>query len=220
MQRPDPDKRNVILEVAARLFASRPFHQVKLDDVAAAARVGKGTLYVYFAGKEQLYGALIDEGFGRVVAELRQRLVASKGAALADLGVIVRALLEYAERFPHLFHLMRAGQQLPCSERLAEHRKALMRLTAGVVRRGVERGELRDGNPDLTAAYLPALVRAAVLYGPSGLGADAVADHMLQVLAHGLLAATASAGCPSRSGSSSRPARRTRRTSNKRSHPR
>ncbi|MEZ5964042.1 MAG: TetR/AcrR family transcriptional regulator [Planctomycetota bacterium] len=220
MQRPDPDKRNAILDVAARLFASRPFHRVKLDDVAAAAKVGKGTLYVYFAGKEQLYGALIDEGFGRVVAELRARLLTSKGTALDDLGVIVRALLDSAQRFPHLFHLMRAGQQLPCSEQLAKHRRALMRLTADVVRRGVERGELRDGNPDLTAAYLPALVRAAVLYGPPGLGADAVADHMLVVLGHGLLSAAKPPDRPARPGPSSRPERRTRRTSGKRSRPR
>lgn len=188
MQRPDPDKRRQIMAVAARLFATRPFHEVKLDDVAAAAKVGKGTVYVYFKGKEQLYSALIDEGFGDLVQRLQARLGAEPGPALADLTVIVRALLEHARSFPHLFHLMRVGQQLPCAEQLARHREALMLLCGEVVRRGVRSGELRDAHPELTAAYLPSLVRAAVLYGPAALAVEVVADHIVTVLAGGIAA--------------------------------
>lgn len=41
-----------ILDVAADLFANKPFHEVKLEDIAARARVGKGTLYLYWSSKE------------------------------------------------------------------------------------------------------------------------------------------------------------------------
>lgn len=186
MQRPHPDKRRQITQAAARLFAARPFHEVTLDDVAAAARVGKGTLYVYFKSKEELYGGLIDDGFGAMVTELRRRLDDRPGPALADVGIIVRSLLEHARRYPHLFHLMRAGRQLPCADRLAQHRQALMDLVGDVVRRGVRRRELRDANPGLTAAYVPSLVRAAVLYGPRGSTDDAIVAHILALLATGL----------------------------------
>jgi len=53
MQRPDEKKRQLIANTAAKLFATRPFHKVKLDDVASAAGVGKGTLYIYFKSKEE-----------------------------------------------------------------------------------------------------------------------------------------------------------------------
>lgn len=186
MQRPDPDKRRQILAVAAKLFATRPYHEVVLDDVAAAAKVGKGTLYVYFRSKESLYGALLDDGFGAMVGDLQQRLDASPGRALDDLGIVVRALLEHARRFPHLFHLMRAGQQLPCSDRLAQHRTELMALVERVVRRGVRAKELQDTDPRLTAAYVPSLVRAAVLYGPRDVDDGAVENHILNLLRGGI----------------------------------
>lgn len=186
MQRPDPDKRRQILAVAAQLFATRPFHEVKLDAVARRARIGKGTVYVYFRSKEQLYEALLDEGFGTMVGELRAELANVAGVALDGLRAVVRAMLAQARRFPHLFELMRAGQQLPCAGQLARHREALMQLVEQVVRRGVRAGELRDRCPELTAAYVPSLVRAAVLYGPSPRDDAAVADHILDLLAHGL----------------------------------
>lgn len=44
MQRPDDAKRRQILDTAARLFAAKPFQEVKLDDIAAAAKLGKGTI--------------------------------------------------------------------------------------------------------------------------------------------------------------------------------
>jgi AcrR family transcriptional regulator len=49
-----------ILDAAARLFASHRFHEAKMDDVAALAEVGKGTLYRYFQDKEALYLALLE----------------------------------------------------------------------------------------------------------------------------------------------------------------
>ena len=59
MQRPNEIKRQAILKAARTAFTRRPFHEVKLDDVATAARVGKGTIYVYFPSKDQLYLELV-----------------------------------------------------------------------------------------------------------------------------------------------------------------
>ena len=46
MQRIDEEKRKRILEIAGRLFQECPFHDVRLEDVAAKARIGKGTIYI------------------------------------------------------------------------------------------------------------------------------------------------------------------------------
>ena len=48
-----------MLAAAARLFGSQRFHEVRMEDIAAEAAVAKGTLYRYFADKEQLYRAML-----------------------------------------------------------------------------------------------------------------------------------------------------------------
>jgi AcrR family transcriptional regulator len=51
-----------LLAAALDLFVERGFAATKLDDVAARAGVSKGTLYLYFASKEELFKAVIQQG--------------------------------------------------------------------------------------------------------------------------------------------------------------
>ncbi len=55
MQRKKPDRKLAVLEAATILFSEKSFHDVKLDEVAVAADVGKGTIYTYFRSKEELF---------------------------------------------------------------------------------------------------------------------------------------------------------------------
>src|SRR5205807_6866797 len=66
-----------ILSVAARLFAKQRFHEARMEDIAAAAEVGKGTLYRYFKDKEELYTALL----ARASEQMSQRLREAAGQA-------------------------------------------------------------------------------------------------------------------------------------------
>ncbi len=54
------ETRDRILHVAAEMFWRRSFHGLSMDDLAAAAKVNKATLYRYFPSKEALARAVID----------------------------------------------------------------------------------------------------------------------------------------------------------------
>jgi AcrR family transcriptional regulator len=56
----DPDKKRRILDGAHQVFIARGFDAASMHDIAAAAQVSKGTLYVYFEDKEHLFLALIE----------------------------------------------------------------------------------------------------------------------------------------------------------------
>jgi AcrR family transcriptional regulator len=50
-----------IVAAALRLFTARGYAATRLEDVAAAAEISKGTLYLYFANKEELFKAVVRE---------------------------------------------------------------------------------------------------------------------------------------------------------------
>ena len=83
----DPDKRRQILDGALQVFTSRGFDAASMSDIAAAANVSKGTLYVYFEDKEHLFVALIQ----------REREAQKRGAieALNEDSDPVRALTTF-----------------------------------------------------------------------------------------------------------------------------
>lgn len=59
-----------ILDAAMACFLSKGFHATRMDDVAAGAEMAKGTLYLYFRGKDALMLALLTRYFG----EIRDRI--------------------------------------------------------------------------------------------------------------------------------------------------
>jgi AcrR family transcriptional regulator len=57
----DSAKRRQIVQGARAVFLERGFDAASMSDIARAAGVSKGTLYVYFADKEQLFEAIVRE---------------------------------------------------------------------------------------------------------------------------------------------------------------
>jgi AcrR family transcriptional regulator len=187
MQRPDEKKRQGIVDAALRLFATRPFHEVRLEDVATAAKVGKGTVYIYFKSKEDLYGSLITEGMAKLVETLRAQLADDSEPAWDVLKRTIREVVRFSVAHPHVYRLMRMGGPEDKTEsRLVTDRRELGKLIEGIIRRGVRRGEMSDPHPELTAQFVPACVRASVLYGPRGVSEDVMVNHVIRVLAQGL----------------------------------
>ena len=89
-------KRRQVMEGARTIFLSEGFDGASMNDIARAAGVSKGTLYVYFDSKEQLFEALIREG----KKEQAERLVfpGEPGDARELLGGFGRRLIELMTR--------------------------------------------------------------------------------------------------------------------------
>src|SRR5215210_2177601 len=146
MQRPSEIKRRKISDTAARLFASKPFHKVRLDDVAAAAQVGKGTLYIYFKSKEDLYVSLVHDGFSQLVEKLKSIADAPPEQALSEF---VRQLVSFAFAHPNFFEMMRTVPELTNHSGLLRMRKQLTDLITKTLRRGIRQGLWADSHPEL-----------------------------------------------------------------------
>ena len=99
------DRRRAIVEAAARLFAEHGFADCDMECVAGALGIAKGTLYLYFPGKVELFRACVDWG----MAEM-QRVVfeAAEGdlPPFRRLARSVRAYLEFFDQNPHYVELL------------------------------------------------------------------------------------------------------------------
>lgn len=110
------DVPDLILDAADRLLARYGYRKMTVDDLAQEAGVGKGTIYLHFAGKEEVALSRID----RVINQLKERLRIIARDPTPAPERVRRMLLErvlfrfdnvqhYAESLDDIFSSIRAG---------------------------------------------------------------------------------------------------------------
>ena len=68
------DKREAILRAATSVFAEKGFFNAKVADIAKAARVADGTVYLYFKNKDDVLHSIFDRAMDEFIAEGRREL--------------------------------------------------------------------------------------------------------------------------------------------------
>lgn len=193
-----------IIAAALESFAERGFAATRLDDIAARAGVTRGTLYLYFPSKEELFKAVVRQSIVPIIArgevlvarspepsaELLTQFLLSvpMAAAGSSMSAIPKLVLAEARNFPDLarFYLdevVRRGQ----------------RLLKGIIERGIARGEFRSVDTDHVFFSVMSPLLVAMLWKHSlepfdgkRLDAQALCRAHLDVVLHGLLKPEAS----------------------------
>lgn len=155
--RRQPEERpQQILEAAFRVFGSRGLHQATLDDVARAAGITKGTIYLYFPDKAALFSAMLKarvndllppmepSGGGRAPST-RRRLLMLAGRLYRFFQspaylAMYRTMVGEASQFPEAAALLYREGILPANRRLA-----------GVIQQGIAAGQFRKVDPMVAA---------------------------------------------------------------------
>jgi AcrR family transcriptional regulator len=161
----NPDKKQRIMQAAEQLFRSRQFHEITLDEIAGRAGVGKGTIYLYFSDKNDLFFQTAVAGYDEMCELLRQN--AAEGVSFR------RVLLRTCEAISAFFrqrrplfrmiltereHAVQCGGSL--HKRWLEHRKSMRAAVAAIIARGIASGEVRSLlSADVLAEYLLGMLR-------------------------------------------------------------
>jgi AcrR family transcriptional regulator len=182
----DENKRKLIVQTAIRLFSEQPFHRVRLDDVAEAAGVGKGTVYIYFKNKEELYYSLVYEGLAELVERCRNRIAEHPTNYRENFLAIIEGLADHAVHHPQLFEIMRTVAIPDASSPWDAKRREFCEVMEEVIKQGIAAGDFVDPHPERTAKYFMAMIRAVMLYGPSVDDAKDLAAHVSSILLGGI----------------------------------
>jgi len=187
-----------ITAAALMLFVERGYANTRLEDVAAQAGVSKGTLYLYFANKQELFKAVVREGLVSPISEVRGMIDQYDGRAFDLLGMVLRGwwqrigstpisgipklILAEARNFPEIAEFYLAEVVHPGLEAIAR-----------IIERGIAAGEFRP----VEASHIAQLVLAPTLlvacwsnslapFDPDGMDPVRVIDEHLEMLRRGL----------------------------------
>lgn len=180
------DKEQRILDTAADLFARQPFHKVLLSDVARVAAVGKGTLYLYFKSKDDLYFAVLFREFSILVDRMRDYLELGGQSPAEQMRGVISILADHIFTKACKAELLSFVIGCPVTEEWRAKRAELWDLLEGIVRRGLDQGVFRAEEPELAARFVTGLVRAACLFAPEGMDGETLCRHAQEFILRGL----------------------------------
>ena len=98
-------RRQAIVETAARLFADLGFTGCEMERVAAELKIAKGTLYRYFPGKQELFFACVDLGMQQMQKAV-QEAAGTTSEPFERMSRAIRAYLAFFEEHPHYVELL------------------------------------------------------------------------------------------------------------------
>ena len=156
-------KRGTILQAAAALFSDRDFHLVLMDDVAARARVGKGTLYRYFPTKEELYIAAVLDAWDGVLTEIEQ-VLSDESRTGENLEIMTQRVLSFFWPRRHFIALLRDSLENPEWHR--RHETFLLMVENELAREDLGEG-LTATDLRMVVELFLGMLRAALLYRDS-----------------------------------------------------
>lgn len=198
-QRRAEDRPREICAAALAVFAEKGFATAKLDEIARRAGVSKGTLYLYFKDKEQLFRAVVRDAVVPNVDNLHAGLIQT-GLPFADLirlfltkfveitnrvpvGAVAKMVISESRNFPELAKVWH--------DEVVQ--KGLGTLTA-LIEMAQAKGEVRPGDPRLHAFSLMGPMLMGVIYretlmpvGGAPLDIEALARQHADTLLAGLL---------------------------------
>jgi len=91
------EKRDRILRAAVKIFSRNGFFNSKVSEIARAAEVADGTIYLYFRNKDDLLISLFEEKMGEVVADVRRRIAVGVNA-IEKLRIFIENHMDLLER--------------------------------------------------------------------------------------------------------------------------
>jgi AcrR family transcriptional regulator len=148
-----------ILDAALEVFSERGVADARLDDIARRAGVSKGTIYLYFAGKEELFREVVRK---TIVARIEIAELAShseSGSAVDALSAVMRSWFEFLRTPTYAsVHRLVNAELYKFPDLAAFYADNVVmrgqRLIAGIIARGIESGEFAPVDPVISARIL------------------------------------------------------------------
>ncbi len=147
------EKKGRILVAAMDIFGERPYDQVKIEDIAERAGVGKGTIYEYFVSKEELFAAILEAGFNEYFMALVAAAVPSLSAT-AKLKAVFGRHLSFISQHAAAARIIlseRPASRSEIHEAMVNRYMRLGRFLEELLQEGMTAGEFRSVDTAIVA---------------------------------------------------------------------
>tara|TARA_Y100000992_G_C21231333_1_gene475660 strand:- start:126 stop:722 length:597 start_codon:yes stop_codon:yes gene_type:complete len=155
-----------ILEGALSVFKEKGLDGATMDQIATAAGFGKATLYYYFRSKEEVFSAILVDGWQNIWESL-EPVIAEEGSPRKTFVNVLIKIAENAQNRPGLFEfLFNVPKAIKLDDQpWKDYQHKLYAIIQGLLEDGVKKGEFPKVDPQLMFKALGGLFMGLVFMG-------------------------------------------------------
>jgi AcrR family transcriptional regulator len=159
-QREKEQRKTEITDAAERLFFSRGYEDVSMEDIARSVDLNKATIYLYFENKETLFATIVLRGIG-ILKEKYRDCMEQQAPGIVRVALMGQAYYRFSEECPeylrliHFYGSERFSKENPYTAEIGNGYGACRRILQDAIREGIDDGTIRaDLDPFLASMYL------------------------------------------------------------------
>lgn len=154
-----------IFETSMKLFAEKGYDATSIEEITATVGVAKGTLYYHFSSKEEIFNFLIEEGI-----KLLQNSIDIKTAKYSNyidkIKAIILIQIKIVVKYEDLITILltqfwgNETRNQTCKKYILSYIYKIEQI----VKEGIERGEVKKGNPQVIASEIYGVIGSSLVY--------------------------------------------------------
>src|SRR5262245_18566693 len=156
-------RKSELLRAARTVFSRRGFHDSTIDEIAAEAGVAKGTVYLYFQSKQDIYLAALRDGIKMLNDEMRSQ-AATRGSAKDRLRNLIATKISFFDANLDFFQILQS--ELSRVEAAISQCRDLyfeqVEIIEGVLHDGIQEGDIKKLNTKKAALAFEDLTKGGV----------------------------------------------------------
>ncbi|MCZ6527821.1 MAG: TetR/AcrR family transcriptional regulator [Candidatus Dadabacteria bacterium] len=182
-------RKDEIIKAASNLFSQKSYHDVTMDQIAGEVGVAKGTIYLYFKSKENLYLGILEHTF-ETIESILEREIAKEDPAPQKLKKILRLIFQFYFQNMDVLRILTRDETRLIREHFefTEHwRHRRIKLYRKVLEKGIKEGSFRSANTELMALIIFGLVGSVMFFYPTDKTAGEIAEEVFSMISEGIM---------------------------------
>ena len=154
-----------IFEASMKLFAEKGYDATSIEEITATVGVAKGTLYYHFSSKEEIFNFLVEEGMKLLhnsidikIDKLPNYIDKLKAIILIQIKIVVK----YEDLITILLNQFWGNEAR--NQMCKKHILSYIEKIEGIVKEGIAKGEIKEGDPKVIASEIYALTCCSLVY--------------------------------------------------------